>query len=42
MPVSVTGLNNPSEIASAFKDYYSNIYVKSSDDVDAANEFLSY
>ena len=43
IPVSVACLNNPSDIGSAFKDLYSNIYVKSSDDVDATNEFfLSY
>ena len=40
IPVGVAGLNNPLEIASTFKDYYSNIYVKSSDDDDAANAFF--
>ena len=33
-------LNNPSKIAAAFKDYYSNSYVKSSNDIDVANEFF--
>ena len=36
----MSGVNNTSEIASAFKDYYSNIFVKSSDDIASISEYF--
>ena len=36
----MSGVNNTSEIASAFKDYYSNIFVKSSHDIGSINEYF--
>jgi len=38
-PVSIDGQTDPLKIANDFKDYYSNIYVNSSVNVSAVNEY---
>jgi hypothetical protein len=41
VPYSVAGCSDPSDIASAFMDFYSKVYVTSAEDRDAVGEFVS-
>ena len=40
-PVSVNGWSKTGDIANEFKDYFANIYLNSSDDIEAVNEFVN-
>ena len=37
----MTGKSDPADIANEFKEYFANIYINFSDDIEAVNEFVN-